>query len=91
MFAKNIMVIMQLMSISISNTYFLLKEINIRGFFTAINDIRLFLYLTSMCFLNVFIIYKVMKYSKICIKYNAYFKKAVFHICENIKSCISQP
>ena len=27
----------------------------------------------------VFIIYKVMKYRKICIKYNAYFKKAVFH------------
>ena len=31
-----------------------------------------------------------MKYRKICIKYNAYFKKAVFHSRENIKSCISQ-
>ena len=36
----------------------------------------------------VFIIYKVMKYRKILIKYNAYFKKAVFHSRENIKSCI---
>ena len=35
-----------------------------------------------------FIIYKVMKYRKILIKYNAYFKKAVFHSRENIKSCI---
>ena len=32
-----------------------------------------------------FIIYKVMKYRKIFIKYNAYFKKAVFHSRENIK------
>ena len=38
-----------------------------------------------------FIIYKVMKYRKILIKYNAYFKKAVFHSRENIESCISQP
>ena len=38
-----------------------------------------------------FIIYKVMKYRKILIKYNAYFKTAVFHSGENIKSCISQP
>ena len=37
------------------------------------------------------IIYKVMKYRKICIKYNVYFKEAVFHSRENIKSCISQP
>ena len=30
-----------------------------------------------------------MKYREILIKYNnAYFKKAVFHIRENIKSCI---
>ena len=29
-----------------------------------------------------------MKYRKICVKYNAYFKKAVFHSRENIKSCI---
>ena len=35
-----------------------------------------------------FIIYKVMKYRKILIKYNAYFKKSVFHWRENIKSCI---
>ena len=35
-----------------------------------------------------FIIYKVMKYIKILIIYNAYFKKAVFHSRENIKSCI---
>ena len=35
-----------------------------------------------------FIIYKVMKYRKILIKYNAYFQKAVFHSRENIKSCI---
>ena len=35
-----------------------------------------------------FIIYKVMKYRKILIKYNAYFKKAVFHSRENIKGCI---
>ena len=35
-------------------------------------------------------IYKVMKYRKIWIKYNAYFKKAVFHSRENIKGCISQ-
>ena len=35
-----------------------------------------------------FIIYKVIKYRKILIKYNAYFKKAVFHSRENIKSCI---
>ena len=35
-----------------------------------------------------FILYKVMKYRKILIKYNAYFKKAVFHSRENIKSCI---
>ena len=35
-----------------------------------------------------FIIYKVMKYRKILIEYNAYFKKAVFHSRENIKSCI---
>ena len=35
-----------------------------------------------------FIIYKVMKYRKILIKYNAYLKKAVFHSRENIKSCI---
>ena len=39
---------------------------------------------------TLFIIYKVMKYRKILIKYNAYFKKAVFHRGENIKSCISQ-
>ena len=39
---------------------------------------------------NHFIIYKVMKYRKIFIKYNAYFKKAVFHSHENIKSYISQ-
>ena len=32
-----------------------------------------------------------MKYRKILTKYNAYFKKAVFHSRENIKSCISQP
>ena len=32
-----------------------------------------------------FIIYKVMKYQKILIRYNAYFKKAVFHSRENIK------
>ena len=38
-----------------------------------------------------FIIYKVMKYRKIFIRYNAYFKKAVFHSRENIKSCILQP
>ena len=31
-----------------------------------------------------FIIYKVMKYRKIYIKYNAYLEKAVFHSCENI-------
>ena len=36
----------------------------------------------------VIIIYKVMKYIKILIIYNAYFKKAVFHSRENIKSCI---
>ena len=35
-----------------------------------------------------FIIYKVMKYRKILIKYNAYLKKAVFHSSEDIKSCI---
>ena len=35
--------------------------------------------------LNVFIIYKVMKYRKILSKYNAYFWKAVFHSRENIK------
>ena len=35
-----------------------------------------------------FIIYKVMKYRKILINYNAYFKKAVFHSCENIKNWI---
>ena len=35
-----------------------------------------------------FIIYKVMKYRKVLIKYNAYFKKAVFHSRKNIKSCI---
>ena len=29
-----------------------------------------------------------MKYRKLLIKYNAYFKKAVFHSRENIKSCI---
>ena len=34
-----------------------------------------------------FIIYKVMKYKKILIKYNAYLKKAVFYSRENIKSC----
>ena len=35
------------------------------------------------------IIYKVMKYRKILIKYNAYLKKkAVFHSRENIKNCI---
>ena len=39
-------------------------------------------------YIYIFIIYKVMKYRKICIKYNAYFKKAVFHSRENIKSCI---
>ena len=38
--------------------------------------------------LTLFIIYKVMKYRKILIKYNAYFKKAVFHSRENIISCI---
>ena len=38
--------------------------------------------------ISPFIIYKVMKYRKILIKYNAYFKKAVFHSRENIKSCI---
>ena len=38
--------------------------------------------------IECFIIYKVMKYKKICIKYNAYFKKAVFHSRENMKSCI---
>ena len=38
-----------------------------------------------------FIIYKVIKYRKILIKYNAYLKNAVFHSRENIKSCISQP
>ena len=44
---------------------------------------------TSVTFcISFFIIYKVMKYRKLCIKYNAYFKKAVFHSCENIKSCI---
>ena len=41
-----------------------------------------------------------MKYRKLLIKYNAYFKKAAFHCCENIKklyfhcseniSCISR-
>ena len=31
-----------------------------------------------------------MKYRKLLIKYNAYFKKAVFHSHENIKSCIAQ-
>ena len=41
--------------------------------------------------LQAFIIYKVIKYRKIFIKNNAYFKKAVFHSLENIKSCISQP
>ena len=49
---------------------------------------------------NHFIIYKVMKYRKIFVKYNAYFKKAVFHSRENTKkmyfhcseniSCISR-
>ena len=38
--------------------------------------------------LVIFIIYKIMKYRKILIKYNAYLKKAVFHSRENIKSCI---
>ena len=47
-----------------------------------------------------FIVYKVIKYRKKIIKYNAYFKKTVFHSHENIKkavfhsreniSCISQ-
>ena len=40
------------------------------------------------CSIEIFIIYKEMKYRKILIKYNAYFKKAVFHSRENIKSCI---
>ena len=31
----------------------------------------------------------IMKYRKILFKYNAYFKKVVFHSRENIKSCIS--
>ena len=43
--------------------------------------------LTLYCLIP-FIINKVMKYRKILIKYNAYFKKAVFHSRENIKSCI---
>ena len=40
----------------------------------------------------ILIIYKVMKYRKILIKYNAYFKKTVLHSHRNIKkkSCISQ-
>ena len=42
----------------------------------------------SLTSLTFFIIYKVMKYRKILIKYNAYFQKAVFHSRENIKSCI---
>ena len=42
----------------------------------------------AVYYILLFIIYKVMKYRKILIKYNAYFQKAVFHSCENIKSCI---
>ena len=37
----------------------------------------------------LFIIYKVMKYRKIKIKYNVYLKKKLYFTCENIKSCIS--
>ena len=44
--------------------------------------------LVDVSILFWFIIYKVMKYIKILIIYNAYFKKAVFHSRENIKSCI---
>ena len=35
-----------------------------------------------------FIIYKVIKYRKILIKYKVYLKK-LYSTCENIKSCIS--
>ena len=42
----------------------------------------------AIVYLLYIIIYKVIKYRKILIKYNAYFKKAVFHSHENIKSCI---
>ena len=38
---------------------------------------------------SFYYIYKVMKYRKILIKYNAYFEEAVFHIRVNIKSRIS--
>ena len=49
---------------------------------------RYILVIMHMHEVYTFIICKVMKYRKILIKYNAYFKKAVFHSRENIKSCI---
>ena len=44
---------------------------------------------TAISRIYVFIIYKVMKYNEIVIKYNAYFKNAIFHSRENIRDCIS--
>ena len=55
---------------------------------TSVVNIIVAFYTMFVRYIYIFIIYKVMKYRKILIKYNAYFKKAVFHSRENIKSCI---
>ena len=69
--------------------------------FAVSNELHVLMGLVScQSHICAFIIYKEMKYRKILIKYNAYFKKAVFHSRENIKklyfhcseniSCISR-
>ena len=52
------------------------------------DDLRYSKYSSSDRVSTYFIIFKVMKYRKILIKYNAYLKKAVFHGRENIKKVV---
>ena len=51
----------------------------------ACQCIQLQIYMIRYIEERCFIIYIVMKNRKILIKYNAYFEKAVFHLCENTR------
>ena len=57
-------------------------------FHAIIYNILSFFYFISSVLYICFYYIQSNEIQKILIKYNAYFKKAVFHSCENIKSCI---